>query len=647
MAAIDTTDLETRLAAVRAAIDTIVSGGVAEFEHEGGDRAKMLDLGQLQSMERSILTQLAAARRGASRFVRLMPCASVFFALVLSGPTAAACPPRPILEAPDVTVTAKPTPPAQFSVAAGAGLLEPVVIQAGPCEDPPARRIVRATAAPLKGGEVNRLNRCFQPVGRSADSAIRASGDLLVRRLRYMVENTPLMKRMVSKLVELVIGDGLSIYSAATDHLPLATGDRSVVTDPLFLWSDESDSLWEHWAERYADVERQKSLYEMHDTSARDLFGAGNSLWLECLKKTPDGSCPICYQLLEPEQLDRSKDRPASRGQTRIANGIEYADDGEPIAYHLFDAHPYDDMAGFSTMQSQRIPAARVFHAYLSSRASQHFGVSVGNCALQSALDSDSLVGRELEAAAVAAGLTLVLKESDAATLSIDADSTDTICCCDYDGSLPHVSEVGLGVASMAKIGKDESIDIVESKRPNRDMPPFLKFIERLISMSADLSYHRFSGDPTGATFATLRAMIGDDYAATYRVTQLLGRRIAVRPRIAHDRWALASGKLRTITRQEYLSRQAVYTDFDVLGPPLRSLTPNEDVDAAKKRIAAGLSTLRIECGLMGRPYRRVLRQLAVERDVAAAMHLALDFSSGGGMAGTRTTTDAGQSDAE
>jgi hypothetical protein len=58
-------------------------------------------------------------------------------------------------------------------------------------------------------------------------------------------------------------------------------------------------------------------------------------------------------------------------------------------------------------------------------------------------------------------------------------------------------------------------------------------------------------------------------------------------------------------------------------------------------RIACGLSTLRIECGLLGLSYRRVLRQLAVERDLAAALKLALDFSNGGGQAQERTTTDA------
>jgi hypothetical protein len=55
------------------------------------------------------------------------------------------------------------------------------------------------------------------------------------------------------------------------------------------------------------------------------------------------------------------------------------------------------------------------------------------------------------------------------------------------------------------------------------------------------------------------------------------------------------------------------------------------------------MSTLRRECALYNMNWRSVLRQLALEKSVTAALGLALNFSSGGG-GGTldRSTTDAG-----
>lgn len=618
-----TAQIEERLTTIRTAIDRIVTGGVEEFEHEGGDRAKMLRLSELRALEESLERQLLAAnRRAGGRFSKIYKL-GLALALIL-----------PATEVHGMGV-----------IVAGVGV-EPQEIRQQPRADTsvPRRSPAKAYTSPYAGASVNRLNVDFMPPHRSGDSAVRESWDLLTRRMRSLVENAPLMRRLVNLLAQHVVGEGISCYSAAIDHLPIGE-TAAVLTHPLFLFGDESDDWHQRWAENWADVERQKTLFEMQYVSALDLFGSGNSLWLECRKRNPDGIAPLCYQLLEAEQLDRSKDRPASKGMARISNGIEYGPDNEPVAYWLYDAHPYDDgMAGFSaSTRSTRVPASRVIHLYLSTRASQHFGVSIGNAALQSTRDADWLVGHELTAAALAAGLTLLIKEDDAAgDLNFDTEAdTSLYPWAQTEDGIPTIHDVGLASGMVAKCSTKESIEVVESKRPNPELPPFIKFIQNLISMAGNVSYHRFTGDPTGASFATLRAMINDDRAMALRLIYGLGRKIAVRPRIAFDRLQVALGRYRTVTLPDYLRSPHVYEDLDVLGPPLRHLNPNEDVESARKRMSCGLSTLRIECGLLNLSYRKVLRQLAVERDLAVALRLALDFSSGGGQAPGRTTTDA------
>lgn len=514
----------------------------------------------------------------------------------------------------------------------------------------PARR---ASQPAYVGATVNRFNADFQPPHRSGDAAVRMSWDLLVRRCRWLSENTPLIGRMNALLVQHTIGEGLTVFSAACDHLPLSALDgqrdginSALLNHQLFRYGDEADFCFDRWAEEAADVERQKSLWELESLSARDLFGSGNSLWLACTKRTRSPRlAPVCYQLVEAEQLDRSRDRPAGREQTLISNGIEYAQDGEPIAYWLFDAHPYDDAAGWGlSRRSRRIPAARVTHLYLPTRPSQHFGVPLGQVAMQIAKDSDWLVGQELTSAALAAGLTLLIKESDdGGELDFDTEGYGG----DYgnaaESGLRHVSEVGLASGTAARLGKDETVEVVESSRPNRNVEPFVKYLTNLAAMSGNLSYHRFTGDPSGASYATLRAMINDDRAMALPIINYLGRKTSRWVRCAHDRHAVARGWYESVTAAEYLRRIDVFEDYDVLGPPIRHLNPTEDAKAAKMRIAAGLSTLRIECGYLGLSYRRVLRQLAIERDLANAMRLALDFSAGGGESQARTTTDASE----
>jgi lambda family phage portal protein len=626
--------LEARLSRVRDAIDTVLSGGVSEFAHEGGDAATMLSLTELQRLEAFLSSQLAAASRRNSRFGAIRPIRIQTILIWLALTVGAA-----IAEAGTMHVS---------SFVAGAGVeLTEVVTPQTPAHAPTrsaATGVVRSVHPPYAGAAITRFNSDFQPPHRSGDSAVRMSWDLLVRRCRWLADNTPLISRLVSLLVQHTVGEGLSIYSAAVDHIPIEDLQAgSLLQHPLFLYGDESDAKFERWAEEWADVERQKSLWEMEAASARDLFASGNSLWLACTKRprAPNVS-PLCYQLVEAEQLDRSHDRPGTASQNLISNGIEYALDGEPVAYWLYDAHPYDDSQGLGrTTYSRQVPASRVSHLFLPTRPSQHFGVPLGQIAMQTAKDSDWLVGQELTAAAIAAGLTLLIRESnDGGDLDFDTENFGGWAGGEEYG-LQHVSDVGLAAGTAARVGPGESVDVVESSRPNRNVEPFVKYLTNLTAMSGNMSFHRFTGDPTGASFATLRAMINDDRAMALPLINYLGRKTSRVVRAAHDRFAVARGWYASVSPADYLSRLEHYEDYDVLGPPLRHLNPTDDATSARMRIASGLSTLRIECGLLGLSYRRVLRQLAVERDLAAALKLALDFSNGGGQAQGRTTTDA------
>lgn len=518
---------------------------------------------------------------------------------------------------------------------------------------PPAAPKVRAnnTFAHV-GAEINYRNQSFMPPHRSGESSIRLSWDLLTRRVRYLLDNNVFVRRLVDKLTELTVGEGVTVYSAAIDHLPFEVFESGeILEDPLFAFGDESDAIWDWWVDRYADVERRKTLTELQRESARDLFGTGNTLWLECRKRTPNAEAEICWQLLEAEQLDKTQDRQAiaatvgKSAQNAISNGIEYDATGEPVAYWLYDVHPYDDSfppSGVFGSGSRRVPAARVLHLSLTSRPSAKFGTALANLILQTTRDTDWLIGHELTSAAIAAGLTILIREGNTGGgVDFDTEQSNDVLDSQKDtAGLPRLSEVGLTAGSAAKVGPGENVEVVESKRPNREVAPFVKFLSNMMSLSGNLSYHRFLGNPEGSSFAVLRAMINDDRAMAAPLTRMLGLRIGSGIRGRHDRLTAGSRGYRTVTPQEYLRRLPVYQTFEVLGPPLRHLNPNEDIDAAMKRIRCGLSTLRIECGLLNLNYRRVLRQLAVEANLTRSMHLVLDFSSGGGMTPKQTTTD-------
>jgi capsid protein len=127
---------------------------------------------------------------------------------------------------------------------------------------------------------------------------------------------------------------------------------------------------------------------------------------------------------------------------------------------------------------------------------------------MQTAKDSDWLVGQELTAAAIAAGLTLLIRETnDGGDLDFDTENFGGWANGEEYG-LQHVSDVGLAAGTAARVGPGESVEVIESERPNRNVEPFVKYLTNLAAMSGNVSFHRFTGDPTGASFATLRAMM-------------------------------------------------------------------------------------------------------------------------------------------
>ena len=544
-------------------------------------------------------------------------------------------------------------------IVAGAGIEPTAVTSNTPAPNLPAVRTrqlrVRGTATTphYRGAVDDKFSFDFQPPHRSGNAAVRESWDKLTRRMRWLIDNTYMIKRAVAMMTQLVVGEGIKTFFGGVGERPIDAKPEWVFNDPLFQFGDESDDMYERWAERYADCERRRSLYEMQLTSAGDLFGTGNTLWLKVHRPAPRGVCPISWQLLEAEQLDDSKDQPQTDKQNRIENGIEYNRYGEKVAFHLFDSHPYDYyMGSISSLRghSDRIPANRVIHQALTTRSSQSFGISFANILMQPARDEDWLVGHELTSAALASGLTLLLKEANNEDGSIDFNTDENTLSepaaygDNMNEGVPHLSEVGLTAGTVARVSAEdgEDVQIVESKRPNKDVEPFVRFLMNRASMASNLSYHRFTGNPTGASFAVLRAMINDDRSMSQPLTNALGRSMGSQVRRVHDGMQVALGRYRHVTAADYSRDLPTYQDYDVLGPPLRLLNPIEDIKAARMRISSGLSTLRRECGLLGLPYRRVLRQLAVEKDLGLAFGLALDFSMGGGTAPDFISTAAG-----
>lgn len=462
-----------------------------------------------------------------------------------------------------------------------------------------------------KGGHVDRLNRQWRPQHSTADASIRDSWDVLQPRIRDLVRNEPIVKKAKQDLGNLVVGVGIATYAA--------------VLDSIYEYNDEfnfeSDEWFERFCEEEADAEGKRSMAGLQRGLIDECIETGNGWLLRCMNADRSRSVPLCYQLLEDEQRDRTKDRPAGNGQNKIVEGIEVDRLNRPVAYHFYVDHPYDGYARSS--ESRRIPAERMTHYYLPFRPSATSGVSWLTALTQTAHDIDWYLGNEMTAAALGALLTLIIKTDDASAGGLGVDDGS-------DASDVYGNEkVRMTRGQAAYIGKDDSCEVAESNRPNRDAEPFIRLMMQLEAMGAGIGYLRLTGDMKGASYTAARASDLQDEAFAKPLRNEFGRKACMPMRHEHTRELVALGRLRSCSAAEFNRQPFHWSRLEMQPPGREQLDPEAETDSAGARIRMGLSTHAIECGLRGYSWRKIAMQQRREKAFFKKQGLEFDLSKG------------------
>lgn len=491
------------------------------------------------------------------------------------------------------------------------------------------RQIMAGTQEAIRWGRIDRRTQHFQPKALSADAAIYESQDLMNRRVRSEKFNNAQVKHIIDALVDLVVGCGLQTFADPFDPLlDLSTLTPEDLDDHL-RYALESDERYEGWfqEEKYFDVGGKLNGPAMHRLAMSECAETGDAIIVRSQRKRRGTPITLCYQIIEREQLDLSKDRPAGPDQNKIINGIEIDKYGQEVAFHIYDAHPFDDFSGANTAgESSRVTADRVIHLYMFQRPSQNIGMNWLHAIGQNNFDRDKFLGSEIQTAAKAAMLLLVahFKNLHAGSLGIGDGEDDT----DEHGN----PELKLGNSTHAiAVGLDDKVKLIESARPNDRLEPFMKVLDHDTAGGAGLSYYTLTGRYDETNFGSIRAAKLDEDLHIRPIQQWHAGRLALPIRRDFNRQAVAAGIIQSISPGEFLANPQRYERFDAMGPGREYLDPEAEYGAAAGRCRSAFSTLKIECGRRGLHWIRVLRQIALENRVADLLKVVIDFSKGQG----------------
>lgn len=453
-----------------------------------------------------------------------------------------------------------------------------------------------------------RFNRDWLTSHMSGDAAISAGWDMLTRRARDLVRNEPWAAQACERITQNVIGsEGIRTES----EIEFADGTLDEDTNKEF------DTAFRRWAEQ-ADAEGEMHLAEMQALGMRETPEVGEVFYVACSDPDPKRLIPLCYQVIEAEQLATMFDRPRTAGDNRIKRGIEYDKFGKPVAYYFWVDHPYDlQVVATDTV---RVPASRVIHYYERKRPSQRRGVTWFAPILQTLRDLSQYIGDEMTAARVSSWFTVAIKRASGAGTGLGLGDGS-----DYDESGNPLE--GLGPGIIADLGKDDEIQSIQSNRPNSASEPWIRLILNSMANGLGMTYLSLSGDVEKANFSAAQFAKLIDKVVWRTLQGRFGRRVPLRMRREVAAQLVAFGHIPSLSATQFRADPNHWLATRLLPPGWEDFNPVVEVNAAIARIQGGLSTLQDECAGRGRNWRQVLMQRSRELDLAESLEVPLSSS--------------------
>lgn len=479
---------------------------------------------------------------------------------------------------------------------------------------------------PYPAARVTKLNQSWMPQHYSGDEAIRQSWSLLTARIRDQVRGDSVLVKAKDALQRLVIGTGICAYSDASCMDP--------ENEDLVRYEIESDSWFDRWASGEFDSEGEHGFYELQRTAFGDEIEGGNVLWLKVMDSDPNRIVPLCYQLLEWEQVDMTQDRDRTpsrnkRGHVynRISNGIEFDGRNRKVAFHIFDAHPFDSTTGW-TMLSTPVPAERVIHQYTPSRPSAKVGITYFAAPLRTSHDLDRFVANELTTRALMALMGIAVHTQDRnAKVCLDAEDPDT-----------GVPNFRLGYPFVGVLKDTDKVEVIESKHGAGDSETFRNLLLTLSAMGCKISVSTLLGDPSKANMASIKAAHLEDDETVAPIQASFARRVVTRIRREFTDQLVAYGRLKSVTARDYERRRWLYNQCALIASSRADLD-KDDGEASIDRLRSGMSTYADECARRGKHWRRQLQKISVINKESERLEVVLDWSKGQGSAPMVTST--------
>lgn len=458
----------------------------------------------------------------------------------------------------------------------------------------------------------------WNPYAGDANSDIIADLPTLVARSRDLERNSPIGAAAINTNVTHVIGTGLTLQSNPDAETLGWNEDQVRQYKRLF------EAEWQLFANGTdCDVTRHYNFYGLQFLAYRTMLSSADTIVLTpVIESRP--IYKLAIQIVEGDRLC-NKDR-AQDTDTKIA-GVTINEYGEAISYDIAKKHPG---AMRLTGQSWTTINARgdngrknVIHLFERKRPGQVRGVPYLSPVIEHLKQITRYSDAELQAAVVSAAFAVFLKmDADAfsSVLNEESQSRYIDSVGKWDGKVDVESP-----GNVINLMPGEEATVPNLGRPNANFDPFflamLKQIGPALEIPFEVLVKHFSSSYSASRAALLDfwriVRVRRDFMATYFCEPI------------KQLWleeAVSTGRIPAPGFFSDARLRQAYSRVSWIGDGPGSIDPEKEINAAVKRINAGVSTLEKEAAAYdGGDWEANIKQREKEKQMMDDAGLTLD----------------------
>ena len=383
------------------------------------------------------------------------------------------------------------------------------------------------------------------------------------------------------------------------------------------------ESEWRAYAEdpmRRCDAQRRLSQNGLWRLAARSWVRKGEATGFLAWKPGSGARYATCLRLIDPDRLCNPNTTMDTR---KLRGGIEFDDDGVPLAYHVRSNHPADFFAFAGAPRWERIPRATAWgrpifvHGFEPEREDQSRSITPF-AALMSRL---RLIGKfadtELASATVNALFAAFVSSNmpvDAATQAFTpAQLTYADKRLEYWSANPPM----IGGVRIPVMPVGDEVKINASPRQTTAFPAFQAAFLQSIAAALGLSYEQLSMDWSKVNYSSARAALNEVWRHIQTVFAAFVEQVVTPVHFAVMEEAFARGYIAPPRGAPgFLEMPAAYLRARWIGPGRGYVDPVKEAQGASLRMNSLISTLEREAGEQGLDFEEGLDQIAIEEEM-------------------------------